>query len=499
MAELDKFFELRAQAGQPIVKDAPKFDLESYIANYDGRTRIDRLALIGNCCYPLSVEAFRSAVHEARNGKDVEYYLWACQRLQQVAPDDADAFIDTAWAEKRAKELKAEGDRLEAELKGYKNNLIKESIRMGNEDLGNYYYQVGDFGSAIKAYTRMRDYATLPKHIAEMTLRQTLACIAQGAWTIASSHLTKLRGLQPTLTAGDKPKFENIGHALAGLAEMCAKAYKEAAAFFLRVDPQVFTTNPSPGTEQVVAGIVWTRAVLTPNDIAVYGGLCALASMSRTDLQSRVLDNPTFRSFLELEPHVRRAITFFINAKYSQCLSILESYRTDWLLDIYLQPLVAELFAMVRQKCIVQYFQAYSRVSFHEMARQFPVPETGSTGGPEVVGATTAPETASPAQVQTMKDELLGLIESGVLPARLDLVDNVLVAPPTNPRREVLLEALDSAEQYERTLIHRLTRMNMIEAGLIMKPQGQGGAATDALDEYTRARQGIRSRGGGGR
>ncbi len=35
-------------------------------------------------------------------------------------------------------------ERLEAELHGYKTNLIKESIRMGHNDLGDFYFGRGD-------------------------------------------------------------------------------------------------------------------------------------------------------------------------------------------------------------------------------------------------------------------------------------------------------------------------------------------------------------------
>jgi hypothetical protein len=35
-----------------------------------------------------------------------------------------------AWAEKTSREVKEEQDKLEHELKSYKNNLIKESIRV---------------------------------------------------------------------------------------------------------------------------------------------------------------------------------------------------------------------------------------------------------------------------------------------------------------------------------------------------------------------------------
>merc|ERR1711939_1183957 len=129
-----------------IVTEPPKFDLESYIANYKGRTRLERLLLIGICSSVLGVEALKPAVREAKQGKDVKRYLDAQNHLETIGPN----------------EIEAESQRLEAELKGYKNNLIKESIRMGNEDLGSHYYRIGDLVNASKAYSRMRDYCTTP-------------------------------------------------------------------------------------------------------------------------------------------------------------------------------------------------------------------------------------------------------------------------------------------------------------------------------------------------
>ncbi len=57
-------------------------------------------------------------------------YRAAVDCLQQAAPKDPDATLDTAWVDRMTKQVKIETDRLEQELKGYKNNLIKESIRV---------------------------------------------------------------------------------------------------------------------------------------------------------------------------------------------------------------------------------------------------------------------------------------------------------------------------------------------------------------------------------
>lgn len=55
--------------------------------------------------------------------------------LAEVAPNESESILDTEWVDRTQKLVKAETDRLEHELKGYKNNLIKESIRVCTEDL----------------------------------------------------------------------------------------------------------------------------------------------------------------------------------------------------------------------------------------------------------------------------------------------------------------------------------------------------------------------------
>lgn len=52
--------------------------------------------------------------------------------LYQIVPDDPDATLDSAWTAKTTKDVNTETNRLEVELKGYKNNMIKESIRVRN-------------------------------------------------------------------------------------------------------------------------------------------------------------------------------------------------------------------------------------------------------------------------------------------------------------------------------------------------------------------------------
>lgn len=95
-----------------------------------GRTRLDRLLLIGSSSLCLYSEALKLAVAEAKTGQDVGRYEVTTSKLYEIAPDDRDGLPDLDWVDKITKKVKADTDRLESELKGYKNNMIKESIRV---------------------------------------------------------------------------------------------------------------------------------------------------------------------------------------------------------------------------------------------------------------------------------------------------------------------------------------------------------------------------------
>ena len=95
-----------------------------------GRTRFDRLLLIGTSSSHLYLEALKAAIAEAKQGTDVDRYELAVSILKEIAPSDPDATSDAAWVTATKAQVKRATDMLELELKTYKNNLIKESIRV---------------------------------------------------------------------------------------------------------------------------------------------------------------------------------------------------------------------------------------------------------------------------------------------------------------------------------------------------------------------------------
>ncbi|KAK6506523.1 hypothetical protein TWF506_011429 [Arthrobotrys conoides] len=431
--------QLAANTTLILVPDLPRFDLEQYIGNYSGRMKVTRLLFIGSHCPPLAVEALKTAIGIVKADRDVRLYRQAVQSLQVFAPNDPDGKLDEEWIEKTTRDVKQKTDRLEAELKSYKNNMIKESIRIGHKDLGDHFYTTGDLASAYRAFSRMRDYCTSNKQMMDMTLSCILICIDQAQYTSVQTNVAKIRN---HIRSDDELKIHQPKVSIAaGVAFLASGNYLEAARSFIG-------TNPAVGNDY--------NTVATMNDIAIYGGLTALASMDRNMLKTEVLESTTFRTFLELEPHIRRALTAFHSSRYGECLSILEAYRNDYLLDPFLQKHIDKIYEAVRTKSIVQYFIPFSCVTLDAMSTAFGVPS------------------------EQMERELVRLIESGKLHARIDTQNRLVTSKETQLRVEVHRGTLAMAEEYERAARLRMLQINVARSGLEIKPPkgqltGQGG------------------------
>jgi COP9 signalosome complex subunit 1 len=255
---------------------------------------------------------------------------------------------------------------------------------MGHEDLGKHYETIGDLSRAFDAYSQMRPDVSTPRHVVEVGKHLASVSLQRRDWVMVATNLNKLAGYQN----GEEEKlFQPYQKIATGIALLGQEKFTEAAQSFLEAD----TTVPSSNYNEIAS----------PNDVAIYGCLLALATMDRGDLQRKVIENNNFRSFLQLEPHLRKAVSHFVIGRYSACLAILESYRADYLLDIYLQRHVAKIYAEIREKCIINYMVPFSCVTLDSMNAAFATP-----GKP-------------------VEPELATMIRAGKLQARINKIDGV--------------------------------------------------------------------------
>ncbi len=160
--------------------------------------KLSRLMFIADHCPSLRVEALKMAITAVQETYNVTLYQQLHRKLQEaisgyvhlivlenshkrsnfssyrLAPAQIQAMelpsYDIAWAESKMKKAALKLEKLDTDLKNYKANSIKESIRRGHDDLGDHYLDYGDLSNALKCYSRARDYCTSSKHVIHMCL-----------------------------------------------------------------------------------------------------------------------------------------------------------------------------------------------------------------------------------------------------------------------------------------------------------------------------------------
>ncbi|KAG5833004.1 hypothetical protein ANANG_G00297260 [Anguilla anguilla] len=333
--------------------------------------RMERLQFIADHCPPLRVEALKMALSFVQRTFNVDVYEEIHRKLTE-ATREVQGVPDAL-------------EKLDTDLKNYKGNSIKESIRRGHDDLGDHYLDCGDLSNALKCYSRARDYCTSAKHVINMCLNVIKVSVYLQNWSHVLSYVSKAESTPEIAEQRGERDSQNQAvltklKCAAGLAELASRKYKQAAKCFLLAS---FDHCDFP-------------ELLSPSNVAVYGGMCALATFDRQELQRNVISSSSFKLFLELEPQVRDIIFKFYESKYASCLKMLDDMKDNLLLDMYLAPHVRTLYTQIRNRALIQYFSPYVSADMNKMAAAF---------------NTT---------VAALEDELTQLILEGLINARID-------------------------------------------------------------------------------
>ncbi|TMW56415.1 hypothetical protein Poli38472_006425 [Pythium oligandrum] len=405
------------------------FDLDAYAAKYSGRNRVNRLLFIAKHSEALRSGAHDALLRELKSGLNMKLYLEVAEAATAATEDipESALSVDHAQVETVKRNAAQQHERLEQELNSYKSTMIKESIRMGYNDLGDFYYRLGDLPSALKSFAQARDYCTADKHIVEMCLNVIKVGLHMQNFGHVKSYLTKL---EQVATAQNDPVLKSKIASAFGLVALNDKNYHEAALKFIEC--------------QVDIGSSYSE-VLHAEDIALYGGICALASFKREELKDKVINNPSFKAFLELLPWLRELINDFYSSNYTACLQALENMKTEMKLDMYLSEHVHTLCQEIRSRGIIQFFYPYLSVDLHQMAKTF------NTATPE------------------LEKEVCDLIGAGKIAARMDSYQKVLYAYHPNRRNATYKRAFEVGRKYAAESRNLTMRMSLLKNHLVVR------------------------------
>ncbi|XP_070185313.1 COP9 signalosome complex subunit 1-like isoform X2 [Littorina saxatilis] len=441
-------------------------DLEQHASQYTGLARLHRLMFIADHCPSLRVEGLRMALNYVMTTYNTNLYGIIHRKLQEAVSSSSslpDAVagsvhnvppLDVPWMETTAKKAAFKLEKLDTDLKNYKSNSIKESIRRGHDDLGDHYLDCGDLTNALKCYSRARDYCTNPKHVVNMCLNVIKVSVYLQNWSHVLSYVNKAEAT-PDSESTTKEANLTVQSRLkcaAGLADLATRKYKSAAKHFLQAN---FDHCDFP-------------ELLSPSNVATYGALCALASFDRQELQHNVIGSSSFKQFLELEPQLRDILHNFYESKYAKCLKLLGDIKDNLLLDLYLAPHVSPLYTQIRNRALCQYFSPYLSADMRKMASAFNT------------------------SVGALEDELMQLILEGQINARIDSHNKILYAKDIDQRSSTFEKSLTVGRDYQRRtkalILRAAVLKNQIHVKSPPREGGQGGEMSIAPGSASAAR-----------
>lgn len=410
----------------------PSVDLDAYASRYKGRMKIMRLRFIARKSKDLELDALSMAIDEAKKGKNTFLYKeLIAQADGRLGPAYA---LDEAWVTECDQWATKELEKLRHELEDCRQQQNKEVIRTGHTDLGDFFHARGKLQQAHGEYMKTRDYCMHAHHNVQMCLKVIKVSIEAGDFSnVENYHVMAENTPNVETTSTDLAKTR----ACAGLALLVRGRYADAAHRFL-------TTNMDASEEKTAKLQEQFGDVLSLEDIATLGGLCALATLGRPFLKKQVIDKVEFRNLLELVPDVRELIRDFYDTRYTRCLDTLERLRPDLMLDMYLgrDDHVDRLYQMIRQKALVQYVSPFLTADLRRM---------------EAVFKTSTAK---------LENELYALIEAGSIQARIDTQKKALYRKQTNRHWNALSRALQSGQEAFDDAEAMLLRMSLIKNDL---------------------------------
>lgn len=195
------------------------------------------------------------------------------------------------------------------EIQRWRNLSNREKICSSYLEAAEYCVSSGNFNTAISRYIEAKSYAGDTQMLLDINLKIMVTSIKSGQFGHVKSEAS--HALSSEEVYKDNTFRSKVLCCLA-LYNLYNGRYEMAVHHFMDCHFSVYNAFGE---------------ILSGADIALYGGLCALASYSRMQLKKRVLDNAEFKRFLELQPKVGALIQGFYDSEYGKVMSGLNGLR----------------------------------------------------------------------------------------------------------------------------------------------------------------------------
>lgn len=426
-------------------------DLETYIARYNGATRLQRLLLIAQQTQDEAVasQAFGLAETQMKEERNTQRYkevfgysssATAAGSTSDTTAENPDAGVrrpppssfsfDEAWNLNTEASNRETGHILQGRLSTAQSHMHKEAIRTAYVAIAKHSAKTGKRREALSSLLRAMDYCTSRSQTAQLAVllleaafgvqsyQQVREYVTKMEHTLSNTSVSAASASSPTaaspgsIATADLLQDVSVKLKIAsGLERMAQGDYSAAASIFTKL----IMTNGG------AAKLEWP-GVTCAEDISLYASLLALATQDR----SQILELAEHPEALELVPAMKELLLQWARANYVKCM---QAFSQDCSMsnstsevnilqypDLYLSAgdKWEKLSKKIREKCLLEYLRPYQCIQLSKMSKLFP-------------------------SIPDLQDELVDLMGRGLLSnAKIDARANILYKnPPSHAKPSV--------------------------------------------------------------
>jgi len=314
-----------------------------------------------------------------------------------------------------------------------------------HSEYARYYIETGRWEHAYGSLMRAREYCH-GDLMRENALQAAVVCLQMP--NSSAADLKDVLDAVLSSRGGATTQERAASETLVGYAFLREGRFEKAAEHLLRLRPEMGDL---------------TANALIADDAAIGAVLCALATMSRHQIQSRVIKNDEFRDVCRDIPSLLSMAEAFFQCRFKDCLQTLDGLKVSYCSSVFvfwpiaclvltecalallsvcnlslsqnricLDPVMAmqykALTHRILQRAIVTYFEPYSTVDLGKMSALFGVEEA------------------------VLEDACVELIANNKLPARIDAHTKTLKATVADQRASTFKEAQVAADDTIRSI-----------------------------------------------
>ncbi len=269
----------------------------------------------------------------------------------------------------------------------------------------------------------MRNYCTTDRDILQCSIKTLCASINKKSFSDIPTYIqSALVSLEKT--KANDTKTVNILEAANGIVALFKRKYNTAVEHFLQVTTEI-------GTD--------FNDVMSSEDVAIYCGMAALATLPRQRLKQEVLGGTAFSLLLDTTPLIRSLISSFLFLNYSCFFSSLEMLKQRIKIDPFIGYLSDNLLTLIQDRALLQYIHPFSALNLQLMAKKFKLP------------------------IEKLEHELVEhILDGSIVGKKIDKQSGYLISVESSPVETALENALSVSCRFEFAAHNAVISCNLL-------------------------------------